>query len=111
MKRQYELKGSPIHCSLEVIFSIVRENTHLPTGDVGFSLSLPEIKKNVTLMSPMLAMLTVFTCSHLLMCQRITVCCLPNHQTIFGGMYFKVSLKFKQKVSNVVNSSDARYSI
>ena len=26
-------------------------------------------------------------------------------------MYFKVSLKFKQKVSNVVNSSDARYSI
>ena len=60
MKRQYELKGSPIHCSLEVIFSIVRENTHLPTGDVGFSLSLPEIKKNVTLMSLMLAILTIF---------------------------------------------------
>ena len=60
MKRQYELKGSPIHCSLEVIFSIVRENTHLPTGDVGFSLSLPEIKKNVTLMSLMLAILAIF---------------------------------------------------
>ena len=50
------------------------------------------------------------TCSHLLMCQRITVRWLSTHETVFCGMYFKVSYKFGRKVSNIVNLSEARYS-
>ena len=44
------------------------------------------------------------------MCQRITVRWLSTHETVFCGMYFKVSYKFGRKVSNIVNLSEARYS-